>query len=75
MTTNQPDLATTMMLGRIGREHPGAEYDEIIRLALAELGAELAALESIRSEVRRRQQIIRRTGRPTGLPPLTLPSR
>ena len=75
MTTTPPDLVTALQLRRLGREHPGAEYDEIVRLALAEIDAELAALEAIRSEARRRKAIIRRTDRPTGLPPLTLPSR
>ena len=71
MTTKQRDLATSMQLGRLAREHPDAAVDELARLALAELEAELARFEALRAEVRRRQAIIRRTGRATGLPPLT----
>jgi hypothetical protein len=73
MTTYQPDLVTALQLRRLAHDHPGAELDELARLAVAEIDAERAALRAIRSEARRRKAIIRRTGRPTGLPPLTSP--
>lgn len=70
--TKQPDMATALQLARLAHDHPGAEPDEIVRLAVAEIDAELARLEAIETEARRRQRIIERTGRPTGLPPLAL---
>ncbi len=66
------DLATTLQIGRLTRDHPGATWPEIVRLALAECDAELDRLEAIRAEAARRQEAIRRTGQPTGLPPLAL---
>lgn len=68
--TALPDLAVGLLLARVARDHPSADPEEVIRLAIAELDAEIEQLVALRAEVDRRQAHIRATGLPTGLPAL-----
>ena len=64
--TPQPDLATSLMLARLRRAHPGADVAEILAMALEELDRRIAALGLCIAECDRRLATIEATGRPTG---------
>ena len=62
---NQPDILTALQFARLAREHPEADADAIVRLALAELDDRLAAWDLLIAECDRQLDALRRGERPS----------